>query len=212
MGVAERRQREKEQRRKEIVDAAEKIIFRDGFSKASMEQVANEAELSKATLYLYFKSKEELYFAIFLRGQELLYKMIDEELAKHSATKEKLQAFLKSLVGFQKKHPEYFEAFFYFTTNRVELNKQSEDFISNHEQDTIYLKKWIEIIKKGKEDKIIRQDLDPIPSVLLIWLQSVGMLKIYSVVKAELEEMFGLKEGYLLDSYFDLVLRGLYAK
>ena len=212
MGVAERRQREKEQRRKEIVDAAEKIIFRDGFSKASMEQVANEAELSKATLYLYFKSKEELYFAIFLRGQELLYKMIDEELAKHSATKEKLQAFLKSLVGFQKKHPEYFEAFFYFTTNRVELNKQSEDFISNHEQDTIYLKKWIEIIKKGKEDKIIRQDLDPIPSVFLIWLQSVGMLKIYSVVKAELEEMFGLKEGYLLDSYFDLVLRGLYAK
>lgn len=210
MGIAERREREKEQRRKEIIDAAEKIIFRDGFIRAGMEQVANEAELSKATLYLYFKSKEELYFAIFLRGQELLYKMIDEELLKHINTKEKLKAFLKSLVCFQKEYPEYFEAFFYFSTNRVEINKESEDFIKNHEQDKTYLNKWIELIKKGKEEKIVRHDLEPISSVLLIWLQSIGMLKIYSVVNTELETMFGLKDGRLLDDYFDLVLRGLY--
>ena len=90
MGVAERRQREKDQRRNDIIDAAEKIIFRDGCHGASMEQVAVEAELSKATVYSYFKNKEELYFSIFMRGHDLLYKIIDTEIEKLDSTDQKV--------------------------------------------------------------------------------------------------------------------------
>ena len=212
MGIAERREREKEQRRKEIIDAAEKVFFREGFGRASMEQVAAESELSKGTLYLYFKSKEELYFAIFLRGQELLYSIVDKELLRRKETSEKIKAFLKSLLVFHKKYPEYFQAFFYFTTNPVEINKDSPEFIKSHEIDMGYLNKWIELINQGKEENIVRSDLEAVPSALLIWLQSIGMLKMHSVLSADLETMFGLKADQLLDEYFDLVFNGVFAR
>ena len=56
MGIAERKEREKLQRRNDIIDAAERLFFQHGFETPTMDDVAREAELSKGTLYLYFKS------------------------------------------------------------------------------------------------------------------------------------------------------------
>ena len=60
MGIAERKEREKEHRRNTILDAAEEVFFSKGINLATMDEVAERAELSKGTLYLYFKNKEEL--------------------------------------------------------------------------------------------------------------------------------------------------------
>ena len=64
MGIKERREREKEQRRNDILDAAEQMFFEKGYNATKMDDVAEKAELSKGTLYLYFKNKEELYFGL----------------------------------------------------------------------------------------------------------------------------------------------------
>ena len=87
MGVAERKEREKEQRRQEIIAAAEKVFFKQGVDNATMDDVAEQSELSKATLYLYFSSKEEIYAAIYLKGQETLFKMIDKATDNISDTR-----------------------------------------------------------------------------------------------------------------------------
>ena len=64
MGVAERRQREKEQRRITILRAAEDVFVRRGVAETTMDDIARAAEVSKGTLYLYFKSKDDLYLTI----------------------------------------------------------------------------------------------------------------------------------------------------
>ncbi len=64
MGILERKQREKEQRRKEIMNAARVVFSAKGFNRATMEEIATEAELSPGTLYLYFKNKEELHTSL----------------------------------------------------------------------------------------------------------------------------------------------------
>lgn len=64
MGIHERKQREKEQRRKQIMEAARKVFSAKGFNRATMEEIAGEAELSPGTLYLYFKNKEELHTSL----------------------------------------------------------------------------------------------------------------------------------------------------
>lgn len=51
----------KELRRNEVIDAAISVFARDGFSQATMDDVAREAGIAKGTVYLYFKSKEELF-------------------------------------------------------------------------------------------------------------------------------------------------------
>ena len=67
MGIQERRERERERRRQQIMVAAKRVFTDKGFSKATMEDIANEAELSPGTLYLYFKNKDELYASLSLR-------------------------------------------------------------------------------------------------------------------------------------------------
>ncbi|MBF0112149.1 MAG: TetR/AcrR family transcriptional regulator [Desulfamplus sp.] len=64
MGIHERKQREKEQRRKQIMEAARKVFSAKGFSRATMEEIAGQAELSPGTIYLYFKNKEELHTSL----------------------------------------------------------------------------------------------------------------------------------------------------
>jgi len=61
MGISERREREKVERRKTILKCARELILSQGVQRVSMEDIARKAELSKATVYLYFSSKDVLF-------------------------------------------------------------------------------------------------------------------------------------------------------
>jgi AcrR family transcriptional regulator len=58
----------REHKTNEIIDAAEKVFFSQGFDKTTMENIAAELELTKPALYRYFKNKKDLYYAVILRG------------------------------------------------------------------------------------------------------------------------------------------------
>ncbi|MGD9367432.1 MAG: TetR/AcrR family transcriptional regulator [Desulfobacteraceae bacterium] len=73
MGIRERKEREKERRRQQIMVAAKRVFIEKGFGKATMEDIAREAELSAGTLYLYFKNKNELYASLTLRVLQYLF-------------------------------------------------------------------------------------------------------------------------------------------
>jgi AcrR family transcriptional regulator len=77
MGIEQRKKREKRMRRRQIVDAAEKVFALKGFSGATIENIAEEAELSPATLYLYFKNKDELYASLNLKLLDVLIEKIE---------------------------------------------------------------------------------------------------------------------------------------
>jgi len=64
--IRERREREKAQRIRSILDAAEKVFFSKGYLKATMDEIALEAEISKPTIYQYFKTKDDLFFSLML--------------------------------------------------------------------------------------------------------------------------------------------------
>ncbi len=67
MGIHERKEREKERRRQQIMVAAKRVFSANGFNKSTMEDIAREAELSPGTIYLYFRNKDELYASLSLR-------------------------------------------------------------------------------------------------------------------------------------------------
>jgi TetR/AcrR family transcriptional regulator len=209
MGIQERKEREKERRRNEIIDAAEKVIFANGIDKATVENIAAEAEISKATVYLYFSSKEEIYFAISMRGQQILFKMLENAVSKVKNTREKVLTFLKTFVNFKKEFSNYFNAFFYFLSNEVEFEKEKLYVEENRKRHEKYLNSWKELIQEGKKEGVIREDLNEINVVLLLWMQLIGFLRIYSVMKPRLKESFDIEEESLLNDYFDLVLQGM---
>ena len=67
MGIKQRKEREKERRRQQIIIAAKRIFSAKGFNKATIEDIAKEAEISPGTIYIYFKNKDELYASLSIR-------------------------------------------------------------------------------------------------------------------------------------------------
>lgn len=98
MGIRERKEREKERRRQQIMVAAKKVFTDKGFSKATMDDIANEAELSPGTIYLYFKNKEELYASLSLRILQYLQIRVEHVLNTPDLTPEqKLDAMMNAM-------------------------------------------------------------------------------------------------------------------
>ena len=60
MGTKERRAREKEQLRRQILSAARELFVNEGYENVSMRKIANKIEYSPTTIYLYFKDKADL--------------------------------------------------------------------------------------------------------------------------------------------------------
>ena len=77
MGIKERKEREREMRRQQIMVAAKSVFTQRGFEKSTMEDIAREAELSAGTIYLYFKSKDELYASLCLRVLKFISIKVD---------------------------------------------------------------------------------------------------------------------------------------
>ncbi len=97
-----------------IINAAEKVFSQKGFATAKMEEVAQVAGMSKASLYFYFKSKEDLYMAITHRAFQLLtdtyYDIIDNTSELHGA--ERVLKILEGYMNFSEKYFFYHEALF----------------------------------------------------------------------------------------------------
>ena len=98
MGIQERKERERERRRQQIMVAAKRVFSNKGFNKATMEDIAQEAELSPGTLYLYFKNKEELYASLSLRIlQYLLIRVEHVNDDKETDPEGKLKALMDAM-------------------------------------------------------------------------------------------------------------------
>jgi AcrR family transcriptional regulator len=93
MGIAERRERGKAQRRLDIVRAAEKVFLSKGYDDATMDEIAEEAELSKGTLYLYFKGKEDVHAQIVAKGMDVLFGLLKQVVDPQSNGMSKLQPY-----------------------------------------------------------------------------------------------------------------------
>jgi AcrR family transcriptional regulator len=99
MGIKERKDRERERRRQQILVAAKRVFSEKGFHKATMEDIAREAELSPGTLYLYFKNKDELFSSLSLRILQYLQLRL-EHIANSEdnlTSEQKVQALKEAL-------------------------------------------------------------------------------------------------------------------
>ena len=130
MSVSEWKAREKEQRRNDIIDVAEKLFFAKGYEEVSMDDIAKEIKLNKATLYRYFMSKEALFFTVVLRGVTINYEMLMKVVKKAGTGMERLAAVGNVSYDFARQYPDYHRLINYYSSGRFYLCKlaKNDDF------------------------------------------------------------------------------------
>ena len=124
MPIAERKARERRARIQLIRNAALKTFAENGYHGTSMERIAENAELGKATLYYYFKSKDELLLSILEDGIREFFDRIEREWETSESLLEKIQQI--ALVGahFFAAYPNYFKLYYYLTAHPA-LNRKA---------------------------------------------------------------------------------------
>lgn len=111
-----KRQQAKQAKRQKIIEAAEKVFFEKGLQVATMDDVTRQTAFSKATVYSYFASKDELFFTICQRGNEILQKKLQEVTQKQILGVDKVRAIAWSFFEFAVSYPHYYRFISYFVS------------------------------------------------------------------------------------------------
>jgi len=200
MGTAERRKREKEQRRNSIIKAAEKVFFSRGRENASLDEIAEKSELSKGTIYLYFKNKDDLFHAIVYRGLQTLLSMFENSIENTARGIDKLIAIGNAYFEFYKVHPDYFNAIMHQDPQDVKDICLDENLYSA--QCVMLSNKIFDLltaaIRFGIEDGSIHSNHEPLKLAMVLWSHLTGVLHIMTNKKIILENIFSINLDDLL--------------
>ena len=209
MGIQERKEREKEQRRNEILNAAEKVFFSKGFNYATMDEVAEKAELSKGTLCLYFKNKEDLYFAIAQRSMTILRSLFQDAVKQHNKGIEKVRAIGRAYHKFSQDHKNYFNMMMHFAAVQDSLNLDTCVFEEMHMQGQSVLQVLVEAIQSGINDGTIRSNLDPLKTAFLLQGVSSGIIHLIARETNHIKKLEGFEPEELMETFFDFTFNAL---
>ncbi len=113
MGVIEKRAKHKEQFRREILDSAREIFINDGYDGFSMRKLAERIDYSPTTIYLYFKNKDDLLFAI---CEEFFANFLAELNHIRSVSRDPIETLRRALlylIEFGLKNPNQYKVIFF---------------------------------------------------------------------------------------------------
>ncbi len=175
MGIYERKQREKAQRRQEILNAARSVFSVKGFNSTTMEEIATQAELSPGTLYLYFKNKEELHTSLSINILKFLSSRINRVMKKKISVEEKLESFRDIFIDIYENDPQILINLFHLQSGET-LHHLSDELLER-------LKKYsyeahgaiIGVVKEGINSGIFMEG-HPVALADVIWATYSGVV------------------------------------
>ena len=117
MGLKERREREREDRKGQILTAARSLLFSEGLQATSINKIAKSAELGVGTIYFYFTNKEEIFAALQEEGIELLHDKIKKKVERVKRPEERLKTIARVYLDFSRENKDYFDIINYFLSS-----------------------------------------------------------------------------------------------
>ncbi|MFH2011310.1 MAG: TetR/AcrR family transcriptional regulator [Pseudomonadota bacterium] len=176
MGILERKEREKIKRRQDILDAAKNSFAQKGFLNTTIEQIAQESELSTGTIYLYFSGKEELYVSLIVESYDMLIEKLNETLEQNVAPDERLVRIALTYHEFCKRYSDHYKILNFIINEHKNLNLSPELLNKISEKTDIVFKIVRDIFSEGISIGIFKQiDIWDITSIF--WSSLNGIIQ-----------------------------------
>ncbi len=167
--IALRREEEKERRRAEILDAAEVLYAKKGWDALTVDQVARSARLSRALVYVYFRDKEDLLFAIGERAMRLLRDRFMAAIAVPARGMDQVDAIGRAYMGYAHEFPHYFDFCTRFQSHSMSAGSSTNEGACQAAGDQA-IGTVVQAIETGIRDGSIRADVgDPMLLALTLW-------------------------------------------
>lgn len=204
-----KRLKEKQIHEKEILAAAERIFCLKGYEEASMDEIAKEAQFTKRTVYQYFENKDDLYFAVVLKGFKKLFARIKEENKKETSGYDKLERSCRSYGQFYRENREFIRLVNYCGNVQQKSPSGGKNRNELIEYNNIMLRDISDIIEEGKADGSIQFGLDTDKTALCLMLLITGFYNQLSAAGGNYMEHASNDQEELSSHTIDLVIKPL---
>ena len=175
MGTASRKQREKLERRQVILDVAQRLFVEQGVEKLNMRDIAEAVGYSVGTIYLYFKDKNELLFAIQSRAFDQLAREFDS-LSSIVHPVDRLVVMNRHYLSFALEHSELYELLF-LMEGPMEAAEERGD-MSPWTNGYAAFQRVMHTVQAGINMGVFRQR-DAEGTALMLWAQMHGLAALY---------------------------------
>jgi AcrR family transcriptional regulator len=199
-----RKERERLVRESEILSAAESIFIAKGFESTTMDEIAKAAEFTKRTVYQYFISKENLFYAVIISGVKQLFSHFDDAISSGKTGFEKIQLIRSALYRFIKTSPDIYRLMCYAKyiksdpkniPNCNELGKLNIQLFSH----------FHEVIDEGIKDGSINPALNKPLGVFSLFFMTTGFMSRISEAGSIYSERFDINIEELVQFTFDMM-------
>ncbi len=201
MGIRERQERDRENVRRAILDAARDLFVSEGYQNVSIRKIAERIEYSPAALYGYFPSKDDIFFALAEEGFRLLHGDPTSDTAFDALPPlEQIRAMFWRVYQFSVEHPQYF-ALMFVDRSVPRISREYERFAFAREGKAQLLARFQLCVDNG----VLPANLQP-----MVAIRSV-MAGLLGVAVMRLSDRLGADESaeLLARDVLDLTIAGL---
>ncbi|MCU0374846.1 MAG: TetR/AcrR family transcriptional regulator [Chitinophagaceae bacterium] len=197
----------KESRRNFILDCAEEIIKNEGLAGLNLQQVAKKSKLAIGTIYLYFEKKEDLIAQLTLKSRQFLVDVFEKSTKNEPNAITKISKLLEAYYHFYKSQPHYNELVSFFEKNAGLEEPELLRSASVQIHDLV-----IQILKRGKLQGIIREDIDEKAFSFLLWGTTVGVIQLIDVKSIALKNALELDSFDFFRQHISLIINSIQKK
>jgi AcrR family transcriptional regulator len=126
MGIKERKERSRQDKKELILQSAHQLFLDKGFEEVSIRNIAEAIEYSPATIYLYFKDKNEIFYALHTEAFKIFNSYLSE-VAKVKNPFDRLIKLGEKYIEFTFAHPKYYNIMFIMEAP-MNCDENSEDW------------------------------------------------------------------------------------
>lgn len=200
-------------RRQDILDAAERVIEKEGWENTDFGKVAKRARLSRSLVYVYFPERDDLFHAVCGRGLEDLARRFATVMATRRNGIEQVMELGKAYHAFAREQPLYFSLIAQFNGREVDLDARSADQKQAHERGRGCLEMLAQALGNGLADGSVRLSIgDPQTAAFPIWAFTHGLIQIASAQQCMLRQDFKLEPAQMIEDGLRLLRTSLAAE
>lgn len=201
-----RRKKEPRSAHREKIAAAASVLFMEkGIAATSMDDIAKAAGYSKATLYVYFKNKEEITGILVLDSMKKLYGYISSALEQQETTRTRYDLICNGLVRYQEEFPFYFK----MVLDKININFESQDYLPE-EKETYHIGEKIngklkDFLISGIKKGDLRDNLEIMPAIFNFWGMLSGIIQLATNKEEYIKNLMGLSKSQFLEYGFNML-------
>lgn len=209
---SERELHRREENKTYILNAAESVFAKKGFSFATMDDIAEEAQFSKATIYHYFKSKKEIFFEIMLKSLDEINGGLKNIQKKKTGAAKKLKEIVRLTFNFFERKEniyriflmerEFMQKFFSFMEEKQKPASSNRDleYMKNYNiKKKVLVNVLHQILEDGmKSGEFRKMDVTDTASAFTSLVHGFYFTRFWREKRYDLEECTNLIHGIFL--------------